>query len=546
MRKIVCLLFALALTSGYLMAQETAPDSEQAKAESLAADPEQEVQQGQAQQAPAQSQMPQPKPNVMSVFGMGTLQIDGMILTGITAKKDTQLDEDWRLGFINPSWQENRFELDLHYNSGEVPGASGMQFGFFATLWAQNYGIDNFTWNELPMGGDLGRKMTAPDWNQPWMELRYAGFWLSALNDKVKMTVGRTYDEFYYMPGSKVWKTEGYGNPYRFTDEKHISLRMEFKPITGLNVGFQWFALSPYAGSEEQQRDVEWPKIEEAIKEIGIAGEYKNEIFNVVGGIRFDGNTDAMDRYEARTYLPAYYGEAANSLRLWNYKMPDAYLSNLPIPGLTEAYSHMGPYYKHLSEVTTPDSEGKLRFEDGTWAFFGFNFKGVKNLTAIVHAGLYNITAFDKFGYGNIAETFGYSIDKLGFGVNLVQQFYGGDVFGDKAVLLDGTVGGATMPIMSYDIVNSPYFQFIPYVSYNVLPMGVMAARLEGTIGVCKDVLDIEWGIKPSISLRLGSVMVDVFYQFNRQEYANPIPTGADSLEAAETHTAGIGFMMMF
>jgi hypothetical protein len=59
-------------------------------------------------------------------------------------------------------------------------------------------------------------------------------------------------------------------------------------------------------------------------------------------------------------------------------------------------------------------------------------------------------------------------------------------------------------------------------------------------------VLDIEWGIKPSVSLRLGSIMVDVFYQYNRQDYANPIPTGTASLESAETHLAGIGFMMMF
>jgi hypothetical protein len=73
-----------------------------------------------------------------------------------------------------------------------------------------------------------------------------------------------------------------------------------------------------------------------------------------------------------------------------------------------------------------------------------------------------------------------------------------------------------------------------------------MAVKLEGTIGVCKDVLDIEWGLKPSVSLRLGSIMMDVFYQFNRQEYANAIPTPTGELKSAETHLAGIGFMMMF
>jgi hypothetical protein len=452
------------------------------------------------------------------------------------------LDDDWRLGFMNPSWQENRFELDLQYNSGDMSamGAAGTQFGWFATVWARNYGIDNFTWNELPIGSNAGMKMNAPDQDQPWLELRYAGFWLSMLNDKVKMTVGRTYDEFLYAPGSKVWKTEGYGNPYRFTDEKHISLRMEFKPIEGLNFGFQWFALPPYAGDESTQTDVEWPKIEEAIKEIGVAAEYKTALFNVIGGVRFDGDADLMDRYEARTYLPAYYGEGGNSVRLWNLTR------TIPAgPVSIDLTSHMGPYYKHLDEVTTKDDEGKLRFDDGAWAFFGFNWKGTEHLTAMVHGGLYNITAFDKFGYGNIAETVGYSIDKLGFGVNAVQQFYGSDVFGDKAVILESSMP-AIVPEISYDLVVSPYFQFVPYVTYNILPMGIMSARLEGMIGICKDVLDIEWGIKPSISVRLGTVMVDVFYSFNRQEYANPIPTGAATLEAVELHQAGIGFMMMF
>jgi hypothetical protein len=555
MKKMITGLFILGLLGAPLIAQEgtdastgeAVPVEGAVTAETSGGGQEEAPQNGGGQQMPG---MPQPKPNVMAVFGMGTLRIDGMILTGIAAQQDTTLDEDWRLGFINPSWQENRFELDLHYNSGDVPGANGMQFGLFATLWAQNYGIHNFTWNELPIGSDAGMKMNAPDRNQPWVELRYAGFWLSALQDKIKMTVGRTYDEFYYMPGSKVWKTEGYGNPYRFTDEKSISLRMEFKPVKGLNVGFQWFGLPPYAGDESTQRDVEWPKIEEALKEIGLAAEYKHDLFNVLGGVRFDGDADPMDRYEARTYLPGYYGEGGNSVRLWNYNLPTAYLPPIPGMTITSGHSHQGPYYKHLDEVTKVDDEGKLHFEDGTWAFFGFNWKGTENLTAMVHGGLYNIPAFEKFGYGNIAETIGYTIKKLGFGLNMVQQFYGSDVFGDTAVVMDVTTEEAgTIPLASYDIVNSPYFQFIPYITYSILPMGMMSARLDGTIGICKDVLDIEWGIKPSIGLRLGSIMVDIFYQFTQQKYANPFPSlmGKDAApQTVNTQLVGLGFMMMF
>jgi hypothetical protein len=227
--------------------------------------------------------------------------------------------------------------------------------------------------------------------------------------------------------------------------------------------------------------------------------------------------------------------------------LPAAYLG--AFPGATAGHSHQGPYYKHLDEVTKVE-DGKLHFDDGMWMFFGFNWKGTPNLTAMVHGGLYNITAFDKFGYGNIAETIGYSIPaiKLGFGMNMVQQFYGSDVFADKAVIMDLDTPGGKIEMVTHDIVNSPYIQFIPYVTYSILPQGALSARLDATIGICYDVLEIEWGIKPSISARLGSVMVDVFYQFNQQKYAHPFPDFGQGAapQSVETHTFGVGFMTMF
>ena len=106
--------------------------------------------------------------------------------------------------------------------------------------------------------------------------------------------------------------------------------------------------------------------------------------------------------------------------------------------------------------------------------------------------------------------------------------------------------GGTATPIISWDLVNSPYFQFIPYVSYKVLPMGMLSVKLEGNFGVCKDVLDVDWGIKPSVGLRLGSIVVDIFYQFTRQEYTNPFPAMSDVKQDVDTHIFGLGFMMVF
>ena len=321
-KKIVLGTIILALIVGLAYAQEQEAGQPETAAQSGGQQEQSAAQGGGQQQAAAPSgalSLFGPKPNVLAGFG-GNLRIDGMILTGIGVRQDASKtmvnpdksdvmkpvipDEEWRLGFLNPTWEENRFELDFHFNGGQIPGVKGVNYGWFATLWAQNYGVGNFTWAEFPYGG---YKMTAPDWNQPWVELRYAGLWTSFLQDKIKLSMGRLYDEFYYMPGSKVWKTDGF--PFRFSDEKTISLRAEFKPIEGLNVGLQWFGLVPFAGDENQQVDVTWPKAEDAIREIGIGIQYQNDLVSAVGGVRFDGAGDAMNKDEAKTYLPAYYGQ---------------------------------------------------------------------------------------------------------------------------------------------------------------------------------------------------------------------------------------------
>jgi hypothetical protein len=544
MKKILCIVTVLAVLGGMLSAQENT--SQQEATQPQAGEQPEGGEQTAAQGTQRMPGMPEPKPNVMAAFGMGNLRIDGMILTGIGIKKDDGersrdqatgewTDSRWRLGFLNPAWEENRFELDLHYDVGQLPG--GVKFGWFATLWAQNYGIGNFTWAEFPIGKG-GRKMTAPEWNQPWVELRYAGLWTSFLDDKIKTTFGRTYDEFYYMPGSKVWKTEGF--PFRFTDEKTISARFEFKPIEGLNFGFQWFGLVPYAGDETTQTDVQWPKFEDAIKEIGVGVQYQNSLVNFVGGVRFDGNADPMSKDEAKTYLSPYYGEGGNSIRLWKYNLD----SMIPaIPGLGSVsgyYAHMGPYYKHLDEIM----EDPDHFADGTWAFFSFRWKGTPKLSALAYGAMYNITAFDKFGYGRFGENIGYDITpKLNAGITFEQEFYGSDVFPETFDITTAMVAGTTQvqPAQTITIVNSPYFKFSPAVTYK-LSQG-MGVTLEGSYGVCVDVLEFDYSVKPSLNIMMGVMNMTVFYQFSSQKFKSDNPQLTEKLDV---HKAGIGLMVMF
>jgi hypothetical protein len=514
------LLVALVLFGIPLIAQEEAPNP----TEENGGGQEAAAQGGAQQQMPG---MPTPRPNVMSAFGLGDLRIDGMILTGVGVKKDTSESDEWRLGFLNPQWQENRFELDLHYDAGKLPG--GVKFGWFATLWAQNYGVGNFTWAEFPIGQG-GQKMSAPSYNQPWAELRYAGLWMSFVDDKAKVTVGRTYDEFYYMPGSKVWKTEGF--PFRFTDEKSISLRLELKPVEGLNFGVQWFALPPNAGDDATQTDVLWPTAEDAIREIGLGVQYQNSLINFVGGIRFDGNGDPINKDEAKTYLADYYGTGGNSIRLWNYDITQG-------QGGTRVYTHLGPYYKHLDEITDdPD-----HFEHSTWPFFSFRWKGIPRLNALAYGALYNITAFDKFGYGKFGEIIGYEVvpKKFSAGITFDQEFYGSDVFPDTFQISPDLSAMGYGPEIVVTLVNSPYFRFTPQITYNVLSM--VSVSLEGSLGICKDVLEYDYSIKPSVNVNMGMIQVSLFYQFGSQKFKSDNPRLEDAIE---NHLAGLGVMMMF
>ncbi|MDR0719511.1 MAG: hypothetical protein LBF78_07745 [Treponema sp.] len=527
MKKIVTVLFILTFLGFPMIAQEEAAASVETEAPAEADGGGQAA----AQQQSGMPGMPRPMPNVMAAFGMGDLRIDGMIVTGIGVKKEAEVageDAEWRLGFLNPAWEENRFELDLHYDAGQLPG--GVKFGWFATLWAQNYGVGNFTWAEFPVGQG-GVKMTAPDYNQPWMELRYAGFWTSLMDDKIKMTVGRTYDEFYYMPGSKVWKTDGF--PFRFTDEKTISMRFEFKPIAGLNFGFQWFGIPPYAGNEALQTDVLWPTAEDAIREIGIGAQYENSLVKLVGGIRFDGAGDPMSKDEAKTYLSNYYGDGGSSIRLWKYDMHN-FMDAVPAG---TAYARIGPYYKHLDEIM----EDPDHFADGTWAFFSLRWKGTPRFNAVAYGALYNITAFDKFGYGRFGENVSYEIieKKLSLGITFEQEFYGSDVFGDTFTITEGMP--PSMPSLTVTLVNSPYIKFTPSVTYNFLPMA--SATLEGSYGICQDVLEFDYFVKPSINVSLGVIQMNLFYQFSSQKFKSDNPLLA---EKADGHKAGLGLMVMF
>jgi hypothetical protein len=439
----------------------------------------------------------QPSSNGQVALGWGTLSINGMFLTGVRTRMQNQegwaKDGNWSLEGFNPVWEENRVDLYLNYSLSN--------FGAFLGIRAQSYSPNTFAYYEA----------------SPRYAFVYANF------GPAKLSVGKLYDELLPVQGSKVWKSEGPGDAHRFTDEDNYSIRLEIEPIEGLNVGAQLFFINADGRDTFSGYYAEGIEDSDAWKEIGLGASYTSSLFNAQAGVRFDSNVDHFNSLDTGpsgggSYLHHYYGMAS----MFAGSVPASVVSILGGDGLVI------PKYKHMDKIVDTTASAYLPYDGGTYAFFGFNFKGVENLTATAHGGLYNLGAFDEFGYGRFAEFIKYNITpKLGAGITLQQEFYGSDVWPD-------------------DKVNSPFLQFGPQVSYAFItipqmPMPLFAGTLDTSFGICPDVLDIYVKIKPTLSLSLGSFMADLFYEVEFTGYKE-----STNIKPLIRHTVGLALMVVF
>jgi hypothetical protein len=442
---------------------------------------------------------------------MGKITLHGMVMTGLQGymTDNTNLDDDeteWNLMAWDPIWQENGVKTSLIYDNGRY----GAYIMFAAEDWGGNIedGLNN-------------------------VYVPYAFVWRSFLDNKLKASIGKLYSED-YQTRDRIWKAEGASNGgWQFSDSNnYLAARVEFKPIEGLNIGAQWNFLP----MGQSSRTSGLPDLPESVKEIGLAAEYKTELFNVVAGVRFDGN-DGMNKYDTYTYLKDYYGE-------WGY-VGNAIQNNqlIPVPG---ALSTLAPHWKYGDEVYGTVSgifstaNAAKPFDGSTRIIFGFNFKGVKNLTAKMQASFWNLGDFDRFGTGSIDETFGYVITpKLNASISLFQEFYGSDAFPDN-------------------MVNSPYLRFKPSVSYQLT--GNIGSNLSFEYGLCKDVVEADWTLKPGFVFTLGgfgSFRAELYYELNAITYTDEaVSSGkanyiakmmqAEGGKAIYKHNVGLSVMWMF
>ena len=474
----------------------------------------------------------------MGRMGMGTLNIDGMFLTGARARGAYQegwaKDGNWALEGIQATWEENRADLYIHY--------AFRNYGAFLGLRAQYYGPNNVSYGFV----------------DPRYAFIYGDF------GPAKVSVGRLYDELLPVPGSRIWKSTGPGDSHRFTDDDEYSVRVEVKPVEGLNVGFQWFfpqfdefslrtdgrdSISGYYTDGMDETD--------AWKEIGIGAQYSNSLFDAQLGVRFDSKVDRYWKLDtgpqgAGSYLGAYYGSANILAR--QMTDPRAILSALsPDGNRLPVYKHWDKLVKTTVDMSDPSNPQVtaewLPYGDGHYAFFGFSFNGVPGLTARAHGGLYNLGAFDEFGYGRFSEEFNYRITpKLSAGIVMQQELYGGDVFDDREEVADSRNPGTMIPNPNYR-VNSPFLKFEPKISYALvtipqMPIPLLGVTLETSFGICTDVVDIYAKVKPVVNIALGALMIDVFYELEYTGWTEEVQgvTG----KPFTRHTIGLGALLLF
>jgi hypothetical protein len=422
-------------------------------------------------------------------------------------------EEEWGLMPYDPVWTASQAQVSLTYDNGKY----GAYVSLLADDWVGN--IEN-------------------GFNNVYVQ--HAFVWRSFFDNKFKASIGKLYG-VNYQTRERIWKTEGVSNGgWDFSESNaYLAARFEFKPIEGLNVGVQWNFL-PYGQST---RVSGLPDLAESMKEVGLAAEYKSDLFNIVGGIRFDG-ADGIVKYDTYTYLKDYYGE-------WGY-VGNAIQNDLIIDmsqyGGASPHGRLAPHWKHYEEVygkvdkpnNFSTANADKPFDGSTRAIFGFNFKGVKNLTAKMQASFWNLGDFERFGTGSIDETIGYAFTpKFNASVNFFQDFYGGDAFPDN-------------------MVNSPYFRFEPNVSYQ-LTNNINASFLF-TYGICNDVVESDWRIKPALSFTLGgfgAMTTQLYYELNGITYTDKAVQGAQANyipkmmqakggEAIYKHNLGLSVMWMF
>jgi hypothetical protein len=190
--------------------------------------------------------------------------------------------------------------------------------------------------------------------------------------------------------------------------------------------------------------------------------------------------------------------------------------------GLQDAFDSNGITSPTVDAPNT-DSDHGLVFQAGAGVK-----PGILGLEVKVEAKANNASKFSDYGYFVLDEDVSIKpLDKLTVGLKAYQTFFGSD-WGE------GIANGEDL---------KPLLKFTPYVGYALLDN--VKLDLEATIGLWKDVYDLDFTLKPKVTYTLGEkAKIVAFYKFNSLDFYEDVEI-ADR-KSNKSNTVQIDFIWEF
>ncbi|MDR1374864.1 MAG: hypothetical protein LBJ24_07820 [Treponema sp.] len=315
------------------------------------------------------------------------------------------------------------------------------------------------------------------------------------------------------------WATEG---DEEFQVSKGVGLRVEIKPIQGLNAGV-FLPLPDFindAYAKDEFGGIPSAKLKHVFPEAAFGGSYEHDLFNMAAGFKLDGGGDGLV-----SGVKPLIGRGN-----WdNVYYNTSYSGSPPFPYTLDGRGPQGTSGKvPFSEIGDPDSSngrnlfhqkvanGSVSASAAIQAYLGFSIKAVEHLKAVVEAQAYNLGDFNKAGFVWIDEVGEYEIfSNMRAGAILTQWFYGKRI----AAIDDGQ-----------DVkMVYPYIGFKPYFEYDLNEL----LTVGGEIGFSFQPkwVDYEFSLKPKLSYKLGdTAVIGAYYMFDMFKYARQGPEGKYNL----------------
>jgi hypothetical protein len=338
--------------------------------------------------------------------------------------------------------------------------------------------------------------------------------WADFLQDIVNVKFGLIDDS--------VWATEGTEG---FHNSTGGGLRVELKPLTGLNVGFMvGLPTADGVNPTDSAKGPFFTDFEYVLPETSIGAEYKSSLFNLAAGLKFDSagdgfkidgayvknkeitiqKYDATNGYDGGTYnlpqlLTAKTLDTSNVIRA---AVPGGGEWILDTNGDGEVDGNDGPpiwRYASPTPAVTGPADAYVARNNGALVYAGFALTAITNLTAKLEAQFYNLPAFQKAGYVYIDEVLGYQItSKFYAGVDFTQVF-----FGSKFLVWDYAEETAREQVGGPGILKlAPYIKFKPNASFQI--NDALSAGLEVGFALQKDVTVFDINVRPKLGFKLG------------------------------------------